>query len=268
MIDALGPDYQHKVGQCLSDYYRVLNHLCAIGELEKMYIPPIMDSKERTTANQLLYERSVAEELQLPPNAKLLDLSCGRGRVAAHMTSMNGAQVTGISIDADQVASAIAYNKEKGYSNEFIRGDFNDLPLPLEDAQFDGFYQIQAFSLCKDISKLCKELHRVLTPGARLSLLDWASFEAYNPEDPHHVELMHAIKPLIGAVGTPTPNSVIDALESASFRVCDMTTRVSTVCRLHFSSVPKCSFATPRLLSRASLAGVSCRLTSRYCSTA
>ncbi|KAK5112792.1 hypothetical protein LTR85_011126 [Meristemomyces frigidus] len=219
MIETLGPDYQHKVGQCLSDYYRVINHLCAIGELEKMYIPPIIDGNSSIIMNQLLYEESIAEELHLPANAKVLDLGCGRGRVAAHMTQVSGAQVTGLNIDADQIASAIAFNKHKKLSNEFIRADFNDLPLPLKDAQYDGFYQIQAFSLCKDIPKLCNELYRVLKPGARLSLLDWASLDAYDPKNPKHQELMRAIKPLIGAVGTPTPKSMVDALESAGFRM-------------------------------------------------
>lgn len=177
MIATLGPDYQKKVGQCLKDYYSVLNHLCAIGELEKMYIPPVMDLNASIIMNQILYEESIAEELHLPPSAKVLDLGCGRGRVAAHMSSMSGAQVTGLNIDADQIASAVAYNKQKKFSNSFVRADFNDLPLPLPDSHFDGFYQIQAFSLCKDIPKLCEELYRVLKPGARLSLLDWASLD-------------------------------------------------------------------------------------------
>ena len=135
------------------------------------------------------------------------------------MTELTGARVTGINIDFDQVASAVAYNKELHFSNDFIRRDFNELPLPLPDAEFDGFYQIQAFSLCKDIPALCKELYRVLKPGAKLSLLDWASLEAYNPDDPHHRELMRCIKPLIGAVGTPTPKSLVADLESAGFKV-------------------------------------------------
>ena len=219
MLGTLGPDYPKKVGECLRDYYSVLNHMCAIGELEKMYIPPVMDLHANLITNQILYEESIAEELQLPENPKVLDLGCGRGRVAAHMNLLTGARVTGLNIDYDQIASAIAFNKEKRFPNEFTRADFNDLPLPLPDAQFDGFYQIQAFSLCKDIPKLCKELYRVLKPGAKLSLLDWASLDAYDPEDPHHQKLMRRIKPLIGAVGTPTPKSLAEALESAGFKV-------------------------------------------------
>lgn len=217
MIEVLGPNYQERVGQCLADYYRVLNHLCAIGELEKMYVPPIIDLNHGITGNQILYEELIAEELQLPPNAKVLDIGCGRGRVAAHMTEMTGAKVTGINIDKDQLASAEAHNRVMQYSNTFLNRDMNALPLPFKDEEFDGFYQIQAFSLCKDIPALCKELFRVLKPGAKLSLLDWASLQDYDPDDPHHRELMRAIKPLIGAVGTPTPESMATDLASAGF---------------------------------------------------
>lgn len=219
MTETLGPDYQKRVGECLGDYYSVLNHMCALGELEKMYIPPVMDLNANIFTNQILYEESIAEELQLPENAKVFDLGCGRGRVAAHIHMLTGAQVTGLNIDHDQVASARAFTDVNNIPNTFVRRDMNDLPLPFEDEEFDGFYQIQAFSLCKDIPTLCKELYRVLKPGARLSLLDWASLEAYDPQDEHHRDLMRKIKPLIGAVGTPTPESLTEALRSAGFKI-------------------------------------------------
>ncbi len=170
-------------------------------------------------ANQNLYEESVARELHLPPNPRLLDLGCGRGRVAAHMTRLTGARVTGINIDHDQIASAKAYNKHMNFQNDFIRMDFNDLPLPLPDGEFDGFYNIQAFSLCKNIPEMCRELYRLLKPGARLSLLDWVKLDAFDDDDAHHQDLMRRIKPLIGAVGTPTPESMAADIESAGFKV-------------------------------------------------
>ena len=219
MIETLGPEYQKKVGECLADYYCVLNHMCAIGDLEKMYIPPVMDLHGNLSTNQLLYEESIAAELDLPKHSSVLELGCGRGQVAAHMTSMTGALVTGLNIDSDQIARATVLNKEKKLSNHFICADFNELPLPFKDAQFDGFYQIQAFSLAKDIPLLCRELYRVLKPGAKLSLLDWAALDAYDPKDPHHQELMRRIKPLIGAVGTPSPASLAADLSSAGFNV-------------------------------------------------
>ncbi|KAK4635920.1 Sterol 24-C-methyltransferase [Fulvia fulva] len=219
MLAALGQNYPERVGQCLADYYSVLNHLCAIGHVEKMYIPPAMDLTASILDNQILYEESIAKELLLPANAKVLDLGCGRGLVAAHISRVTGAEVTGLNIDADQVASARLYNKQLHLSNTFIRADFNDLPLPLPDNHFDGFYEIQAFSLAKDHEKLCQELFRVLRPGARVSLLDWAKLPAFDSTNARHQGLMKRIKPLIGAVGTPTPESLQHALQTAGFHI-------------------------------------------------
>jgi sterol 24-C-methyltransferase len=173
-----------------------------------MYIPPALDLNKTVLDNQILYEEQVAKELgPLPAKANILDLGCGRGRVAAHISRVTGAQVTGLNIDSDQIASAKAFNQKHNLHNEFVRADFNDLPLPFSDASFDGFYQIQAFSLVKDHFKMCEELFRVLKPGAKLSLLDWASLEAFDHENPHHQDLMTRIKPMVCEVFPPSTHA-------------------------------------------------------------
>ncbi|KAI1074551.1 S-adenosyl-L-methionine-dependent methyltransferase [Whalleya microplaca] len=219
MVKAFGPNYQQRVGDCLRAYYSVLNHLCSLGDVEKMYIPPLMDKKASVLDNQLLTEEALAKDIDLKPGMKVLDLGCGRGRVAAHMTSYGGAQVTGLNIDANQIAQAEEFNTECGLSNEFVVHDQNELPLPFADASFDAFYEIQALSLCKDPAALFKDIFRLLKPGAKFVLLDWVSLPTYNPEDPVHAGLMRRVKPLIGAVGTPTPASFEKALVDAGFTV-------------------------------------------------
>ncbi|KAJ0382494.1 hypothetical protein COL922a_012454 [Colletotrichum nupharicola] len=219
MIETLGPDYRQKVGDCLQSYYGVLNHLCALGDVEKMYIPPLMDKKASVLDNQMLYEESIARDIGLKPGDKVLDLGCGRGRVAAHMAVVSGAKVTGLNIDPNQVAQAKEFNEQVGLENSFTIHDMNELPLPFEDNTFDAFYQIQALSLCKDLPRLFAELRRVLKPGAKISLLDWVSLPAYDPTNAEHAELMRRTKPLIGAVGTPTPQTFEKALTDAGFTV-------------------------------------------------
>ncbi|KAK7417274.1 hypothetical protein QQX98_004708 [Neonectria punicea] len=219
MIAALGPNYQQRVGDCLRAYYSVLNHLCSLGQVEKMYIPPLMDKKASVLDNQLLNEEQIAREIGLGPGIQALDLGCGRGRVAAHMTNYSAAQITGLNIDLDQIVQARDYNGELGFCNEFVVHDQNDLPLPFSNASFDAFYEIQALSLCRDPSLLFKDIYRILKPGAKFLLLDWVSLPAYNPEDPKHAGLMRRVKPLIGAVGTPTPASFEKALTDAGFIV-------------------------------------------------
>lgn len=219
MTRVLGPNYQEKVGDCLKSYYGVLNHLCALGDVEKMYIPPWMNKKANCLENQILYERSIAQDIGLSAGDKVLDLGCGRGRVAAHMAQHTGAKVTGLNIDPNQIAQAQRFNEERGLPNTFVTQDFNDLPLPFADASFDAFYQIQALSLCKDLGALFREIFRVVKPGARISLLDWISLPAYNPDDAEHAELMRRVKPLIGAVGTPTQQSLEKALTDSGFEI-------------------------------------------------
>ncbi|KAJ5898109.1 hypothetical protein N7504_008397 [Penicillium tannophilum] len=219
MIEALGPNYQEKVGDCLKSYYGVLNHLCALGDVEKMYIPPWMSKKASILENQILYERSIAQNIGLTAGDKVLDLGCGRGRVAAHMAQHTGANVTGLNIDPNQIAQAKTFNEERGLQNNFVVQDFNSLPLPFADESFDAFYQIQALSLCKDLPALFTEIFRVVKPGAKISLLDWISLPAYEPTNPEHAELMRRVKPLIGAVGTPTKESLEEALTQSGFEI-------------------------------------------------
>lgn len=219
MEAALGPDYHRRVGDCLRAYYGVLNHLCALGAVEKMYIPPFMSKKASVLDNQLLYERSIARDIGLRPGMRVLDLGCGRGRVAAHMSQFTGARITGINIDGNQVAQAREFTAARGLNNDFIEQDFNALPLPFADGEFDAFYQIQALSLCKDIRALFREVYRVVKPGARISSLDWVKYPAYDPQNPEHAALMRRVKPLIGAVGTPTPASLEEDLAAAGFQV-------------------------------------------------
>lgn len=219
MVAALGPDYKQKVGDCLRTYYGVLNHLCALGDVEKMYIPPLMDKHVSVLDNQLLYEESIARDIGLKPGDRVLDMGCGRGRVAAHMSKFSGAKIIGLNIDPNQLAQARSFTEEQGLQNEFIEWDQNNFPLPFEDASFDAFYEIQAYSLCKDLPAMFKEVYRVMKPGAKFSMLDWVSFPKYDPSNPEHAELMRRVKPLIGAVGTPTPSGLEKSLTEAGFQI-------------------------------------------------
>ncbi|HNA62175.1 MAG TPA: class I SAM-dependent methyltransferase [Rhabdochlamydiaceae bacterium] len=95
LIKEMGPDYYKQVKKKLVDYYSVLNHLCAIGQVEKMYIPPLMDLSKGILANQTLFERKMAKDLGLHKGSRVLDIGCGRGRIANHIASITGAHVTG-----------------------------------------------------------------------------------------------------------------------------------------------------------------------------
>ncbi len=172
--------------------------------------------------NQLLFEEDMASTLDVGAGDKLLELGCGRGRIAHHVARLTGASVRGMNIGEDQIASAKEYAASTGFDNgtlEFQVGSFNDLPLPFPDNSFDGFYQVQAFTYVTSLDALFAELARVLKPGAKLSFLDWFQLDAYDPQNATHAGLLAKTKAIIGAVYTPTAQEYIDALTRAGFQV-------------------------------------------------
>jgi sterol 24-C-methyltransferase len=187
-----------------------------------MYIPPTLDPSLSIFENQILIERKFAEWLGMKANDKVFELGCGRGRVAAHLASITGAHITGINIDQGQLDDATSFAKQNGLSEQcrFMNADFNDLPFPFPDNYFDCIYEVQALSLSRDLEKLFQELNRILKPGGKLSLFsEWVCLPKYDPQNPHHAELLKQIKPLVGAIGTPTPAEYEAKLRSTGFDV-------------------------------------------------
>lgn len=221
LVKDMGPDYYNQVKKKLIDYYSVLNHLCAIGQVEKMYIPPLMDLSKGIIANQVLFERKMAKDLGLKKGSRALDIGCGRGRIASHIASVTGAHVTGINIDTNQLESAKRFAKGKNLTKqcEFKLGDLNELPLPFADNSLDGVYQVQVFSYSKNLEKLFADIYRVLKPGGRVACLDWFRLNSYDSKNPEHADLMRRIKPLIGAIGTPAIEDFTKAMEKAGFKI-------------------------------------------------
>lgn len=209
------------VKQKILDWYGVINHLCAVGEVEKMYIPPTLNAKKNIISNQIAYEEQFSTLLEMKKGDRVFELGCGKGRVAAHLASISGAHVTGINIDQGQLNSAIDFAKANQISEQcqFINADFNDLPFAFEDNTFDCIYEIQALSLSRNLEKLFRELHRMLKPGGKLALTEWVKLPGYDAKNPHHQALMKQIKPLVGAIGTPSIEEYEDALTKAGFKV-------------------------------------------------
>lgn len=204
----------------LVDYYSVLNELCSIGPVEKMYIPPTINPQEGVFANQVLFEKKMMKDLKIDWKCRVLDMGCGRGRIAAHIASETSASVYGFNVDPNQVANARQFAKMQGLSDKlnFTVSNYND-PFPYSDGFFDAMYHVQAFSYAKDKEEVCAEIFRVLKPGGMVSFLDWVALPKYDHNNAHHVDLLKRVKPLIGAVETPTPEELSSALENVGFKV-------------------------------------------------
>ena len=118
----------------VEDLYSVLNLLCALGNVQKMYIPPLINPNKGLIENQLLNERHIVESLNVKPGGVILDLGCGAGRVAHFAAKITNCKVYGTNIDNSQLDNARNYAKSTGYENrtEFLFHDYND-KFPFED---------------------------------------------------------------------------------------------------------------------------------------
>jgi sterol 24-C-methyltransferase len=206
--------------QKIVDYYSILNHLCALGEVEKMYIPAVIDVSKGLYENQKLFEEKMTHDLNIHMGDAVLDIGCGRGRVAAHIAAITKANVFGLNIDEVQLDSAKKHVQRIGLSEQcqFFKGSLNDR-LPFPDAIFNALYQIQVITYAKDKEAVFAEMFRVLKPGGRLSFLDWVLLDNYDASNAQHLDLLNRIKPLIGAINTPSPKEIRKTLEKVGFTI-------------------------------------------------
>lgn len=173
-----------------ADCYSVLHDVCALGDVKKMYIPKQLDSLKSLQQNQDLWEEEVSKKLKVRSGGKLLEIGCGCGRIAHHMSQLTQCQVYGINIDETQLKDARQYASKYKTNNQFLFKDLNK-PLPFQDNEFDAIYEFGAFtSFIKNYKKVFKELYRVLKPGGIFYISDAVLLDNFDRANPAHLELL------------------------------------------------------------------------------
>lgn len=206
--------------QLVAAYYNVLPLLCAIGNFEKMYLPPVMDPSQDVYTNQKLYETWMSEHLRIGPSDRVLDIGCGRGRVAHFVASRTGAHVTGINIASEQVKAARSYADRTGLSSQlaFVAANYND-PLPFQDEAFDALYYVQVIGYGTNLTSFFAEVNRVLKPGGRAVFEDYILLPDYNETDALHQRLRRASMTVLGGVIFYPDHYFTSALLQAGFDI-------------------------------------------------
>ena len=165
----------------LTELYKVIHLLCTLGSVEKMYMPPTIDPERSVLQNQILFEKIVADDMQLHPGDKVLDLGCGCGAIAEHMAELTGATPYGVNLDSSQIEKA--WRNPNLPRNNFSVGDFNKA-LEFDDESFDAVYAIQPMTYVSDHAYTFSEVFRVLKPGAFFALTEHGLGETGEPHHP------------------------------------------------------------------------------------
>ncbi len=175
--------YKHGSSKELETLYRIIHLLCTLGSVEKMYMPPELDPKKSVMQNQILLEEKMAKDIGVAPGAKVLELGCGCGAIAASMGEITGATMYGQNIDKSQIEKS--WLNPKLTKQNFSVGDFN-LALPYEDNAFDAVYAIQPMTYLSDPAFTLGEIFRVLKPGAKFGFNDVAALDNYDRDNRTH----------------------------------------------------------------------------------
>ena len=182
----------------LKNYYKVIHNLCALGSVEKMYMPPTLDSTKSVKENQILLEKIIAKDLHVSTNNNILALGCGCGAIAKNMAKITGSNVYGINIEEYAINKALEETKKHPELKlNFIIGDFNK-KLPFSNSYFDGIYDIQALTYAIDLLKLFKEVYRILKPGGYFVINDVAVLDRYKKDNLKMKELVQHSRELCG----------------------------------------------------------------------
>ena len=211
--------------KAVAAYYKVLNNMLSVFDLEKLYIPPQLDENEGLYGNQLLCEQDILKELNLkdPEDSHLLDMGCGRGRIAYYFATMTGGEVSGYNIDSDQIANAISWAEECKMSAQlhYKVGNHHE-SLAYESESFDGCYSVQAvwpFFKKKELDAHAREMYRVLIPGARYACSEYLLTSHFDWNNQEHVALQKSYLPTLAATQSMYPADVCGALERAGFHL-------------------------------------------------
>jgi len=115
--------------------------------------------KNRDVSEAETFLRNLTQKLQIPANARILDLACGKGRHSIFLNKL-GFDVTG----ADLAANSIAHAGQ--FSNESLRFVVQDMRKPLQHQKFDYvlnlFTSFGYFSDVEDNLAVLRAAHEVL----------------------------------------------------------------------------------------------------------
>ncbi|MCY3965584.1 MAG: methyltransferase domain-containing protein [Acidobacteria bacterium] len=212
----------------VSRFYDVVTRFYEYGWGQSFHFAP-RRSGEGLHAAQRRQEAEVAKMLGLGRGTEVADLGCGVGGPLINIAKTSGASITGLNLNAQQIARAERAVRRAGLQDTrgFLLANFMDVPLG--DGHFDAAYSYEAICHAPHKNRCFREFHRLLRPGGQIALTEWCLTERFDANDPTHrdirdrVELTNAVPNLL------TTSQQVHAMKEAGFEVLSAKDQASEV---------------------------------------
>ena len=145
--------------------------------------------KDRDYEEAQLFMDNITQYLNLPEDAKILDLACGKGRHSIYLNKL-GYNVTGADLSENSIAEA------SKYSNEKLHFTVHDMREPFDekfDAIFNLFTSFGYFESDDDNLITLKAIHESLSEFC-FAVIDFMNvYKVINDLVPHEVKTVEGI---------------------------------------------------------------------------
>jgi len=124
-------------------------------------------------ACQQMYQCYLGLSLQANENSVLGDFGCGTGGPTRCIAQFTGAKIKAVNITKYHLQTMQKWNEEMNIAHriEPICSDYHHTPI--ESNSLDGVYMCESLGHSPDYKMLCREVFRVLKPGARFTGFNW-----------------------------------------------------------------------------------------------
>lgn len=119
-------------------------------------------------------EALLAQKLNLPKSAKVLDAGCGMGDVASFLAKNQKLNIEGIDILDFNIMEAKKRIVERSLADKINVQVMSYENMHFDDSTFDGAYTMETFVHSDNPERALREFYRVLKPGGKLVMFEYS----------------------------------------------------------------------------------------------